>query len=240
MNRWFRFYDEALNDPKVQRLAPHLFKAWVNLLCLASKNGGKIPSDDDVAFQLRVSVQDAAQHIDELILAGLVDIEANGCRVPHNWSERQYASDSSAERTRKYRENRKKKACDVTSDVTVTVQNQIQSQKQNNNYVLSDSRARSDEQGFQIGFGRKGRRKDGADNFDALRQRAEGFGLPVGELTATATAKGVRNPQAYFTTLAVNRLREKIPAAGEKLLREALWGDATASGLVFAALTEAA
>lgn len=27
MSRWFRFYDEALDDPKVQRLSPEKFKA---------------------------------------------------------------------------------------------------------------------------------------------------------------------------------------------------------------------
>lgn len=236
-NRWFRFYDEALNDPKVQRLPPHLFKTWVNLLCLSSKNAGKIPCDDDVAFQLRLSVQDAAQQIDDLILAGLVDIDANGARVPHNWHERQYASDSSAERTRKYREKRKKKTCDVTCDGDVTVQNQSQNREENNNYVLSYGRARSDEQGFKSDLlkGRKG--KAGGDKFEALRKRAEGFGLPVDELAAQASAKGVRNPQAYFTTLAVNRLREKIPSAAEQLLRDALWGNEGASGLVYAALT---
>ena len=50
MSRWFRFYDEALDDPKVQRLAPHLFKTWINLLCLASKEDGTMPSNDDIAF----------------------------------------------------------------------------------------------------------------------------------------------------------------------------------------------
>ena len=57
MSRWFRFYDEALDDPKVQRLAPHLFKTWINLLCLASKEDGTMPSNDDIAFRLRISVQ---------------------------------------------------------------------------------------------------------------------------------------------------------------------------------------
>ena len=30
MSRWFRFYDAALDDPKVQRLPPAIFKlTWV-------------------------------------------------------------------------------------------------------------------------------------------------------------------------------------------------------------------
>ena len=61
MSRWFRYYDEALDDPKVQRLSGDLFKVWVNLLSLASKNDGKLPSADDISFRLRISVQDAQQ-----------------------------------------------------------------------------------------------------------------------------------------------------------------------------------
>ncbi len=137
--RWFRFYDEALDDPKVQRLPPHLFKTWINLLSLASKCDGILPSVDDVAFRLRLSVQDAEQHLSDLVLAGLIDIERNGQRTPHNWQHRQYASDSSAERTRKYRERNKKNTCDVTGDVTVTVQKQIQSQIQKKKEIIGQS-----------------------------------------------------------------------------------------------------
>lgn len=105
---WFRFYAEALDDPKVQRLPPHLFKTWVNLLCLASQTDGKLPSIDDIAFKLRISANDAMSHVDELILAGLIDIDPDGIRKPHNWQARQFASDSvdptAAERMRRYRQ----------------------------------------------------------------------------------------------------------------------------------------
>lgn len=120
--RWFRFYDDVLDDPKVQRLPPHLFKSWVNLLCLASKEGGNLPSDDDIAFKLRMSVKDAAEQIQDLIIAGLIDVKPNGARVAHNWEVRQCPSDTSAERTRKYRKRLREKSCDVTGDVTATVQ----------------------------------------------------------------------------------------------------------------------
>lgn len=137
MSRWFRFYDEALDDPKVQRLAPHLFKTWINLLCLASKEDGTMPSNDDIAFRLRISVQDAAQQIDDLTLAGLIDIRPDGKREPHGWSARQYASDSSAERTRKYRKRLKEKPRDVTCDVTVTLQKQNRTDSEKESAVQS-------------------------------------------------------------------------------------------------------
>ena len=122
---WFRFYTEALDDPKVQRLPPHLFKTWVNLLCIAGKNNGKLPSIDDIAFKLRLSSQDAEQQLSELILAGLIDITDEG-RSPHNWAARQYVSDCSTERVRKYREKKAETQCNVSVTASETAPEQIQ------------------------------------------------------------------------------------------------------------------
>lgn len=117
--RWFRFYAESVNDSKVQRLPAHLFKTWVNLLCLASTNGGTLPSREDIAFQLRMSDHDANSQIDELIGLGLIDIVSGKSMEPHNWKSRQYVSDTSKQRTRKYRD-KLKQACDVTVTPAVT------------------------------------------------------------------------------------------------------------------------
>lgn len=118
--RWFRFYDEVLDDHKVQSLSPELFKAWVNLLCVASRNDGVLPSIDKLAFSLRVSAHEMQSRIDELVLAGLLDIRTDSKLEPHNWPNRQFTSDTSVERTRKYRERLKKKPCDVTVTAKVT------------------------------------------------------------------------------------------------------------------------
>lgn len=134
---WFRFYNEALDDPKVQRLPSHLFRTWVNLLCLASQSNGNLPSIDDIAFRLRLSVQDAESHMSDLILAGLIDITESG-RIPHNWSKRQFASDTSAERTRKYRDRKRKMPCDVTCDGEVTVQIQSRADTEQNRSDQTD------------------------------------------------------------------------------------------------------
>lgn len=107
--RWFRFYTEALDDEKVQLLPPSLFKTWINLLCLAASSGGKIPRASSVSFRLRLSTHDTQQQIDELILAGLIDIGPDGALKPHNWEVRQYVSDTSSDRVRKFRKNNKKR-----------------------------------------------------------------------------------------------------------------------------------
>ena len=118
--RWFRFYSEALDDPKVQRLPPHLFKSWINLLCLAAPAGGDLPSIDDIAFRLRISAQDARAQIDELILIGLIDLGPSGKMTPHNWSTRQARSDVSRERTRRYRQRKINPSTNSEGDGSVT------------------------------------------------------------------------------------------------------------------------
>lgn len=106
MSRWFRYYTESLNDPKVQLLPGDLFKSWVNLLCLCSSQNGKPFDCASVAFALRVSDQKAQGIINELLDRALLDDTDNGL-VPHNWAQRQYVSDSSADRVARYRGKRK-------------------------------------------------------------------------------------------------------------------------------------
>lgn len=118
MSRWFRFYDTALDDPKVQRLAPDVFKGWVNILCLASKHGGSLPSLQDVAFALRISDREADSLVTVLLSAGLLDDAPNGL-TPHKWAERQYSDTTAAERMRKYRA-RKANTKGVTDALRVT------------------------------------------------------------------------------------------------------------------------
>jgi hypothetical protein len=111
MARWFRMYDELLDDPKVQRLDPADFKAWVNLLCLASRNGGKLPAIEDIAFALRMDANGARTVVERLANATLIDRRNGGADgmhyVPHAWDERQYKSDTSTERVKRFRQRSK-------------------------------------------------------------------------------------------------------------------------------------
>ena len=122
MGHWWRAYDEAVDDPKLQLLPPPLFKVWFNLLCLASRNNGVLPHIEAIAFNLRTTEAKIGAAIEELVTRGLLD-EFDGALRPHNWSERQFSSDSNAaERQRRYRERHRNAKSDVTRDVTVTVQ----------------------------------------------------------------------------------------------------------------------
>jgi len=105
---WFRIYHEILDDPKVQRLDPPTFKNWINLLCLAAKNGGSFEHNlERIAWSLRISNETAEDAINALVLVGLLDILPNGSLQPHNWSGRQFVSDKSTDRVRKYRDKRR-------------------------------------------------------------------------------------------------------------------------------------
>ena len=52
MNAWFRFYNQAMRDPKVMRLSDSDFRLWIGLLSVASENGGSIPGFDDLQLVL--------------------------------------------------------------------------------------------------------------------------------------------------------------------------------------------
>lgn len=111
MSRWFRFYEEALDNPKVQRLDGETFKAWVNLLCLASRHGGFLPSVEVIAFGLRMAEDGALAVVERLLSATLLDKVSGGVDgyryAPHGWNERQYKSDTSTDRVKRFRQRSK-------------------------------------------------------------------------------------------------------------------------------------
>jgi len=106
MSRWYRVYDDLVDDPKVQRLEPSLFKALINLWCLTSANGNALPPIDEIAFKLRMKPEKVQRVLTELRAAGLIDDDERGAR-PHNWNERQFISDVSTSRVKRFRERRR-------------------------------------------------------------------------------------------------------------------------------------
>jgi len=125
--QWFRFYHEALDDPKVQRLPGDLFKAWVNILCIASQQPerGTLPTVEDIAFRLRIDYQKAEDALLGLKRAGLLEVNPETDNyVIHAWDDRQPLSDADStatERKRRQRarnEQEQSRGKGVTRDVT--------------------------------------------------------------------------------------------------------------------------
>jgi hypothetical protein len=107
MGRWWRAYDECVDNPKLGKLADRLHRAWFNLCCVASSNGGVLPPMADVAFKLRVNDHKAAELIAALVAAKLFDRRPDGKFEPHNWEARQFKSDVSTPRVKRFRERQR-------------------------------------------------------------------------------------------------------------------------------------
>lgn len=105
---WFRMYDSVADDPKVQRLPGDLFKAWVNILAIASRTAGILPTLDDLAFALRTSKQATQKIVSQLVSAELLDETEFGFE-PHNWGNRQHKNDVSTERVQRFRKRQKER-----------------------------------------------------------------------------------------------------------------------------------
>lgn len=129
--RWFRLYSEFLTDPIVRLLAFEDQRHFIAALCMKSMGVldkqyarpelrtrviSSLVGLSDVTSGTDKSQLDAAR--DRLRDIGLID---EGWQ-PINWNKRQFQSDSSAERTRKWRLKRH-------GDVTVTRQSRAETEQ---------------------------------------------------------------------------------------------------------------
>jgi hypothetical protein len=99
---WWRAWTEAAHDPKLQRLPPSLFKHWFNLCCLTAAHNGVLPTVRDCAHWVRQRPGATQKIIAQLVERGLFDAVGD-TYAPHNWQGRQYVSDSSTERVKRFR-----------------------------------------------------------------------------------------------------------------------------------------
>ncbi len=106
---WIRLYTEVPADPKVQRLTDKMFRFWVNCLCLAGKYDGNLPSDEDISWILRVDLPTVKERLAALVDAELLDINEDNRFVPHGWAHRQYESDLSTDRVKRFRKRSMKR-----------------------------------------------------------------------------------------------------------------------------------
>jgi len=117
--RWLRLYDDTINDPKILKLPEATRWHWIAMLCIASKNYGALPALDDISIQLRVTAAKATEIIAALVKAGLLDKTETGFE-PHNWNGRQYKSDVSTERVKRFR-NAQRNVSSAVSETACSV-----------------------------------------------------------------------------------------------------------------------
>ena len=105
MTKWFRFYADAMRNPKVAALSDREFRLWVQVLSVASENEGRVPPADELKHMLRMRLDHLLTGLDRLISSGLIDRLEAGYE-PHNWKKFQYKSDTSTDRVQKHRAGR--------------------------------------------------------------------------------------------------------------------------------------
>ncbi len=109
---WFRMYADFATDAKVQSMQEVMQRRRIMLFCLRCSDVTVTLCDEELAFQLRISMDELAETKALFLRKGFIDESWDVC----NWDRRQYASDSSAARTKAYRE--RVKNVTVTSHVT--------------------------------------------------------------------------------------------------------------------------
>lgn len=102
MSRWFRFYSDAIRNPKVAALSDADYRLWTELLSVAADNDGLIPCLEALKSLLRRRSDHLYAAVERLVKGGLIDRVEDGFE-PHNWRKFQYKSDSSTDRVKRFR-----------------------------------------------------------------------------------------------------------------------------------------
>ena len=107
-NPWFRLYSEFAHDPKIQMLSEAMQRRYVMLMCLRCSEVLETLHETEIAFQLRLSTDELDETKKLFISKNFIDKHWNLL----NWDKRQFVSDSSTMRVRKYRDKKKQPSND--------------------------------------------------------------------------------------------------------------------------------
>ena len=109
--QWFRVYTEIIDDPKIAQMDGESFKIFMFLLAVAceqEKEGVIEMSIEDIAWRIRRNVSETLQVVSSLVSSCILT-KINDKKYSFlNWEKRQYKSDNSSERVRKYRKEMKR------------------------------------------------------------------------------------------------------------------------------------
>ncbi len=103
--KWLRLYSEFASDPKVQSMDEASQRRLIMIFCLHSENDITTLDEEEIACALRISSEELQKTKQLFIKKGFIDDKW----VILNWEKRQFVSDGSKERVKKFRENHKHK-----------------------------------------------------------------------------------------------------------------------------------
>lgn len=104
---WFRFYHEFAGDAKVQSMEEKFQRRLVMLFCLQCDDALDKLKDEEIAFSLRISLTDLKESFLLFEDKGFISYDDEGGILLENWNKRQYKSDNSTERVRKFRDKKR-------------------------------------------------------------------------------------------------------------------------------------
>ncbi len=107
---WIKLYDDILDDPKMGRLSDGAYRFCINLFLLAGRQesrDGRLPSLEDVAWMLRLQIDDARGKLAELLDAGIVEMTDDERPFVAKFASRQEAI-TAKERMAQYRSRAQK------------------------------------------------------------------------------------------------------------------------------------
>ena len=105
---WFKLYHEILDDPKMGQLSDRLYRRCIELFALAGDydQDGLLPEIEDIAWRLRLSIDELQKDIADLQALSIITSNDDGLVVT-NFSKRQEPV-SGAERVASFRERKRK------------------------------------------------------------------------------------------------------------------------------------
>lgn len=98
--QWFRLYAEFATDPKVQTMSEAMQRRLIMLFCLQCCDALVTLCDAELAVTLRISEEELDETRRHFIKRGFLTKDGK----ISNWNKRQFKSDSSRDRTRRYRD----------------------------------------------------------------------------------------------------------------------------------------
>jgi len=105
--KWFRLYDEILDDPKMMSLSAKEFQTWILILCLANREisgkRGEICRDfATISRQIHGDFRVILPILKRFIELGLIVENGQSIKIV-NWDKRQFKSDDVLQRVKRYR-----------------------------------------------------------------------------------------------------------------------------------------
>lgn len=133
--QWLRLYTEIRSDRKLRRLPPAQRWLWIILLVLARESpqpgklllSEKLPiTNEDLADFAAIPIEDVEKGIEAFLEQNMISLDGNGVYFLNHWDKRQFNSDDSSERVKRYRESKRSEQCNVSETLhdrynTVTV-----------------------------------------------------------------------------------------------------------------------